>query len=89
MRRRSRARKKASRNRTEKLADPLNRIVPSASVDRAVAVDRERDRERGRDQEKAKRGETEAAAEEVSAADEIEDETPADPKKGHGVDIKV
>ena len=70
------------------MADPLNRIVPSTSVDRAVAVDRERDRERGRDKEKAKHGEAEAAAE-ASPGEEIEDEIPADPKKGHGVDIKV
>jgi hypothetical protein len=70
------------------LADPLNRIVPSTSLDRAVAVDRERDRERGGDKEKPKRAATEAVSE-ASAADEIVDETPADPKKGHGVDIKV
>ena len=88
MRRRSRARKKASRNGTTNLADPLHRIVPSTSVDRTVAVDRERDRERGRDKEKAKRGESEAPAE-APPAEEIEDETAPDPKKGHGVDIKV
>ena len=71
------------------MADPLNRIVPSTSLDRAVAVDRERDRERGGgDKEKPKRAANEAVSE-ASAADEIEDETSADPKKGHGVDIKV
>jgi hypothetical protein len=70
------------------LADPLNRIVPSTSVDRAVAIDRERGRERGRDKDRSKPAETEAASE-VTAADEIADETPADAKKGHGVDIKA
>ncbi|HEX2386998.1 MAG TPA: hypothetical protein VHL99_10570 [Candidatus Binatia bacterium] len=70
------------------MADPLNKIVPSTSVDRAVAVDRERDRDRGGAKEKAKRGEAEAIPE-SSAADAVQDEVPADPKKGHGVDIKV
>ena len=70
------------------MADPLNRIVPASSLDRAVAVDRERDRERGGDKEKPKRAEAESDSQ-ASAADEIEDQTPADPKKGHGVDIKA
>ena len=71
------------------MAESVNRVVlPSVSVDRAVAVDRERDRE-GK-----KRG---AAAPQPDGAKESvpppaepeEDAMPVDPKKGKALDIKV
>jgi hypothetical protein len=72
------------------VADPLNRIIPSASVDRTIAVDRERDkdRERGAGREKLKHAERQQTPE-SPAAEEPDDQQPAEPEKGHGLDIKV
>lgn len=72
------------------MADPLNRILPPTTVDRAIPIDRERDKDKeaDREREKAKRTGRHHSPEppEEETAD---DQAPADPTKGHGVDIKV
>jgi hypothetical protein len=73
------------------VADPLNRILPPTTIDRAIPVDRERDKDKESDRQRGKvkraGGDNSPESSEEEPAD---DQTPPlDPTKGHGVDIKV
>ncbi len=71
------------------MAESVNRVVlPSVSVDRAVAVDRERDRE-GKKRGAASQQQESAKESAPPPATPDEEEMPVDPKKGKAIDIKV